>query len=77
MDKIQKFLNKLNSKNRERIDRTIVLIIAREWLNLDIKKLSPREGWRVRVGDFRIKFYINLEDKAIIYDIQRRGDHTY
>lgn len=78
MDKIQKFLNKLDSKNRERIDRTIVLIIAREWLSLDIKKLSSREGWRVRVGDFRIKFYINIiEDKVIFYDIQRRGDHTY
>ena len=76
MDKIQKFLAKLAPKDRERIDKTIVLIIARAWLGLDIKKLSVNH-WRVRVGGFRIKFYLNTVDKVIIYDIQRRGDHTY
>ena len=76
MDKIQKFLAKLAQKDRERIDKTIVFIIARAWLGLDIKKLAANH-WRVRVGSFRIKFYLNPEDKVIIYDIQRRGDHTY
>lgn len=76
MDKIKKFLAKLAPKDRERIDKNIVLIIDRAWLGLDIKKLSANH-WRVRVGSFRIKFYLSQDDRVIIYDIQRRGDHTY
>ncbi|MEK7523773.1 MAG: hypothetical protein AAB588_01955 [Patescibacteria group bacterium] len=77
MDKIQKLLAALPRKDRARIEHAVEEIAARQWRHLDIKKLSSREGWRVRIGNFRIKFYVQSDGRAIIYDIQRRGDHTY
>ena len=76
MDKIEKLLKKVHGKDRDRILIAYYKIRSRGWVGLDMKKLSPQAGWRVRVGDFRIKF-IETDGKIIVYDIQRRGDHTY
>ncbi len=76
MDKIEKLLAKVHGKDRDRILNAYYKIRSRDWTSLDIIKLSANH-WRARVGSFRIKFYQNTEDKIIIYDIQRRGDHTY
>lgn len=76
MGKIQKLLKKVQEKDRDRILNACYKIRGRDWTGLDIKKLSPQAGWRVRVGNFRIKFKESGQ-QIIIYDIRRRSSHTY
>ena len=76
MNKIEKLLAKATKKDRDKIKSTVALVKSRQWDNLDIKKLSGFDEWRVRVGKYRIKFYIR-ENNVIIYDIFRRDDHSY
>lgn len=76
MNKIEKLLAKAIKKDRDKIKSTVALIRSRQWNNLDIKKLSGFDEWRVRVGRYRIKFYLR-ENSIIIYDIFRRNSHSY
>ena len=40
-----------------------------------VKKLTDREGYRVRVGDYRILYQVSDGAKAvIIYRVMARGD---
>ena len=66
IDKIQKLLSKIPKKDRQRIIETIELILSRRWGALDVKKLSGFNEWRARVGDFRIKFYMQKDGKVTI-----------
>ena len=75
MNKISKLLARLALKDRQRIIETVEIILSRDWSGLDIKKLAGFDEWRVRVGDFRIKFK-EQEKKIIILAVERRGDHT-
>lgn len=77
MDKIQKLLAKIPPKDKKRIDETIELLIARQWETLDVKKLSGFNEWRARVGNYRIKFYLEHDGRVTIFDVQRRSSHTY
>ncbi|MDY7001813.1 MAG: type II toxin-antitoxin system RelE/ParE family toxin [Thermodesulfobacteriota bacterium] len=41
----------------------------------DCKKLTAREAWRVRVGDYRIIYEIDDKEKAVtIFTIRHRRD---
>ena len=45
----------------------------------DIVKLGGEDNiWRRRVGNYRIKYRVSMEEKIIdIYDIERRTSSTY
>ena len=77
MHKIDKFLAKLDRKQRGRTLETLKKIYARDFAGLDIKKLQGGFGiYRVRSGPNRILFCIN-EDGIRLLDITRRDDTTY
>ncbi len=77
MDKISKFLTKLGSKERLRVDNAVEQILNRNFTNLDIKKLQGNsDTFRVRVGEIRIKFKLTKE-KVIILSTGKRDDNTY
>jgi mRNA interferase RelE/StbE len=41
----------------------------------DVKKLKGREGWRIRVGDYRVIYSINDRELLIlIVQVGHRGD---
>jgi mRNA interferase RelE/StbE len=42
------------------------------------KKLTDKEGYRIRIGDYRILYTIDDEAKVVvIYRIKIRGESTY
>ena len=77
MDKIEKALRKLSSKDRERIKQIILLVQRGNVVSLDIKKLKGRKDiFRIRKGDMRIIFRW-LDGKLFILAIERRSEKTY
>ena len=77
MDKIDKFLNKLATKQREEINETVEKILKRDFNSLDFKKLQGENKlFRVRKGKIRIVFF-QEGDFVEIFDIQNRSDNTY
>ena len=42
------------------------------------QKLRGLEGWRIRVGNWRIIYHINDQQQVVtIVEIRRRGEQTY
>lgn len=77
MDKIRKALQKLSSKERERIKDALRRLNAEELEGLDIKKLKGRTDiFRVRIGDLRV-IYQQLKGDIVILRIDRRKEDTY
>lgn len=77
MDKTEKLLRKLTREDRKRITIALSLIYNSTFDLLDFKKLSGTEDvYRVRVGNFRIKF-IKHKDYNEIVSVTRRDDNTY
>jgi len=77
MNKIEKFLNKLSSKEREIVDECLRLIKARNFENLNFKKLGGFDSlYRVRKSGIRIMFYWK-EQSVNIIKIDRKNDNTY
>lgn len=77
MDKIEKLLKKLLPKYRERLLKTILLIISGKTDFLDVKKISGRDNfYRVRCGLYRIIYQKNNAEHIIV-DIRKRDDNTY
>lgn len=77
MNKLDKFLSKLDKKTRDVVKRVIILIIAGELFTLDIKKLKgSNDNYRVRVGRIRIIFE-QTPKGSVIKDISFRSDNTY
>ena len=69
--KFLKKLKKLDKKTQIRILAKMKLL--EEGKKLDLIKLEGFENiYRLRVGNFRIKMYIE-GDKAIAFDVERRG----
>lgn len=64
--KAEKFLRKQDSITRKRL----ILAIGKLPLEGDIKKLQGVDGYRLRVGDFRILFDVN----GVIIDIIEIGN---
>lgn len=77
MNKLDKFLYKLDEKTRLVVEKTVTLIILGNFSILDIKKLrGGKNKYRVRVGRIRIIFEQTgggNKIKAISY----RDDNTY
>lgn len=77
MDKSEKFLRKLSKTDRQRIAMAVALIHTNNFEMLDLKKLAgSNDIFRVRVGNFRIKFRVCSNHNEIL-EIVRRSDHTY
>ena len=77
MNKIQKFLAKLNRKERETADLIIEKIQSQEFEGLNIKKLKGFEKlFRVRKGDLRVIFSVEKNNVNIL-DIARKSSTTY
>ncbi|MFA6526516.1 MAG: type II toxin-antitoxin system RelE/ParE family toxin [Candidatus Buchananbacteria bacterium] len=77
MDKLAKALAKMPEKDRQKILAVLIRIRARDYSNLDFKKLSGRDDiYRVRHGDWRIVFYL-FKDNVNILSVEKRSDNTY
>lgn len=78
MNKIEKFLKNLSSKNRQAVKSILIKVLSGELQGLDVKKLKGHKNlFRVRLGDMRIVFFQEEEEEFNIIFIGRRGDSKY
>lgn len=78
MDKISKFLNKLNQKEHGIVKDVLEKIKKGEMAGLDVKKLKGADNcFRVRKGEIRIIYRINETGNASLLSIERKNDNTY
>lgn len=62
MNKLDKFLSKLDKKTRLIVEEIVLLIIENNLAMLDLKKLKgSKDLFRVRVGKIRIIFVIQKQ----------------
>lgn len=67
-------INRLPLQTQERVNRAIAHL-AENPRPPGSKKLTAREGYRVRVGDYRILYQVDDSTKlVIIYRVMSRGD---
>lgn len=72
--RVQKKLANLSDESFVRI-RDSLRSLTHDPRPAGCKKLKGREGWRVRVGDYRVIYEINDEQQSIIIlDIGHRRD---
>ena len=77
MNKIDKFLLKLDKKTRLVLEEIVILIVSNNFSFLDLKKLKgSRNLYRVRVGRIRVIFEQTKNGNNII-SISNRDDNTY
>ena len=77
MDKIDKALRKLSSKEKERVKNIVKTLRSGRFGNLDIKKLKGAEDiFRVRKGDLRIIYQIR-DNCVFILKLGHRKENTY
>lgn len=78
MNKCDKYLKKLLPKERDVIITILEQIQKRNMKGLDIKKLKGYDNYfRVRKGNTRIIFHLDINGVPIIEGIERRRDTTY
>ena len=77
MDKIDKELKKLSSKERKKIKSALLKLYKNETKALNIKKLKSRgDIFRLRIGGMRV-IYRSSNNKIFILAISRRNEKTY
>ncbi len=77
MDKIEKALNKLGFKERQKLKSILLRIERNNFRNLDLKKLKGRKDiFRIRKGDMRIIIY-KTDDSIKILSIEHRSSKIY
>jgi len=77
MDKIDKALNRLGFKERQRLKSILLQIERDDFQNLDLKKLKGRKDiFRIRKGDMRI-IICKTNNSIKILTIEHRGSTTY
>jgi mRNA-degrading endonuclease RelE of RelBE toxin-antitoxin system len=77
MDKIDKALSKLTSKEKEWIKNIIKALQLGRFDNMDIKKLKGfADVFRVRKGGLRILYQL-LGGRIVILKIDKRKEDTY
>ena len=72
--KAQKQFRKVPKGDQERIVE-VLSILEKEGLSarLDIKKLRGYRGhYRLRLGDYRIRFELSVDQAIVVYSISRR-----
>ena len=74
LKKPEKYLQKLSLPEQKRIIQSLKLLVQDKSL-VDIKPLKGRLEWRLRVGDFRILYREDRENKTyVVTKIKSRGD---
>ena len=77
MNKIEKLLQRLDSRTRKRVEKVLAQLFSGNLQNLDIKKIKGSDNvFRVRVGDYRIIF-TQLNQDIRLLDIAKRDEKTY
>jgi len=77
MEKIDKFIEKLQRDTAQSVLHTLYRIRLNDLSGMNIKKLQGKEnGYRVRIGRIRIQF-MKAESTNIITDIGFRNNNTY
>lgn len=77
MDRNQKFLKRLSTKEFSAVMSVLEKIEDRDFSKLALKKLSGHKDiYRVRVGTVRIILFYN-DSKAEVLEIGRRNENTY
>ena len=77
MDRIEKALQRISAKERQRIKLLFVKIARGDFRGFDIKKLKGRNDiFRIRKGMFRIIYSVKNK-KIFILSIERRRESTY
>ncbi|HZU26128.1 MAG TPA: type II toxin-antitoxin system RelE/ParE family toxin [Bryobacteraceae bacterium] len=72
----QKALAKLPDKDQRRIERALDELQADPFRG-DIKRLEP-EGWRRRVGNYRVFYDLDIDQRVVfVTAITRRTSTTY
>ena len=66
-----KFLKRLNEPQKGRIINALEQL-AKEPPQGDIKSLAGRDGYRLRVGDYRVLFDI-IDNEIAVHEIGSRG----
>lgn len=66
-----KYLSRLNEPNKSRIKNALVKL-AKELPEGDIISMQGKDGYRLRIGGYRILFDI-IDKEIVIYDIGLRG----
>ncbi len=78
MDKIQKALRRLTSKEQKLVREALILLQAGQHDTLDLKKLKGRDDiYRIRKGSIRIIFRRDRAGKIFVLAIERRSSTTY
>ena len=67
-------LSGLSAQTRERVNRAIAGL-AENPRSPGAKKLTARDGYRIRVGDYRVLYLVDDSSKlVVIYRVMARGD---
>ncbi len=67
-------IQRLPAQTQERVNKAIARLTDNP-RPPGVKKLTAREGYRVRVGDYRILYQVDDDAKVvIIYSVMSRGD---
>ena len=70
----ERYLKGLQPRSQERILNELDQLLVSP-TQTDFKKLKGREGYRLRVGDYRVLIKVNREEQLfIITEIGPRGD---
>ncbi len=78
VDKTEKLLRKLSKKDFKLVMSTLHLLVKSETEGLDILKLSGKDSlFRVKKGNFRIRFKYKPDGSIDVKDIKRRSEKTY
>lgn len=77
VDRIDKALNKLSSKEQKTLKQVLQKIVDGKLSGLDIKKLKGRQDiYRVRKGKMRVLFRKD-GDEITVLAVERRSETTY
>ena len=78
MDKIEKSLQRLSSKERLIVAKIIKQLLAGTFTGLSIKKLRGHGNiFRIRKGRIRIIYRLDANGEIFILAIERRSEKTY
>ena len=78
MNKLQKFLSKLNPEERIVANELIDKIISNNSVGLNVKKLKGSDNlYRIRKGDLRLIYLKNENGIISILDAGKKNDTTY
>lgn len=77
MDKIQKALNKLTSREKNTVKLILEKVQNQNFSGLDVKKLKGRDNiFRVRKGSLRIIYRLDKKD-IFVLTVERHSETTY